>query len=263
MERWFVKSSPDLAGGVSEAEVVEKMTAAGVKIGLISVPFPMVRNPYIGGFEDPDMSMFRSVCERIAAVCRRHPGRAYGVPLIDPTQGMNAVREVEIAVREYGFKAVRIFGAAVNVRPNHPLCWPIYTKAIELGIPVTVNVGVPGPMRFASNQRPMDLDEVLVTYPELKLVLAHIGHPWHVESVALLQKHPNCYLMTSGWATRYVPTEVIHYLNTRGQNKVLWSADYPVQTFERCVREAHELPLRDGVLRKFMRENAMQVFGLG
>jgi predicted TIM-barrel fold metal-dependent hydrolase len=52
-------------------------------------------------------------------------------------------------------------------------------------------------------------------------------------------------------------------MNTRGQHKVMWSADYPIQTFDRCVREAQELPLRDGVLRKYMRENALQVFKLG
>jgi predicted TIM-barrel fold metal-dependent hydrolase len=176
---------------------------------------------------------------------------------------MNAVRMVEIAAREFGMRAVRMMGALTNVPPNHALCYPVYAKCIELGLPIVINVGVPGPMRFAKYQRPMDLDEVLVTFPELRVVLTHVGHPWHEETVALLQKHPNCYLMTSGFVPKYIPEAVLRYMNTRGQDKVMWSADYPIQRFERCVEEALRLPLRDGVVRKYMRENALRVFGLG
>jgi uncharacterized protein len=52
-------------------------------------------------------------------------------------------------------------------------------------------------------------------------------------------------------------------MNTRGQHKVMWSADYPIQSFERCTREALEMPLREGVLRRYMRDNALEVFKLG
>jgi predicted TIM-barrel fold metal-dependent hydrolase len=262
--RWFAKSSPDVLGGVTPEQMFEKMDAAGVQIGLLTSGLGGVpRNPYVGGFEDLTIDRFRSICEKVAGVCRQFPGRYYGAAMIDPTQGMNAVRMVEIAVKEYGFRAVRLFGALTNTPPNHPLCYPIYTKAIELDIPVTVNVGVPGPLRFARFQRPMDLDDVLVSLPEVKIVMTHVGHPWHLETVALLQKHANCYLMTSGWAPKHVPAEIIHLMNTRGQHKVMWSADYPIQTFDRCIGEAHELPLRDGVLRKYMRDNALNVFKLG
>jgi predicted TIM-barrel fold metal-dependent hydrolase len=262
--RWFSKTSPDILGGVTPEQMFQKMDAAGVRIGLLTGGLGAVpKNPYLGGFEDFTLDRFRAVCERHAAICNQFPGRFYGAAMIDPTQGMNAVRMVEMAVKEYGFRAVRLFGALVNIPPNHPLCWPIYTKAIELDVPVTVNVGMPGPLRFANNQRPIDLDEVFVSLPEVKIVMTHVGHPWHLETVALLQKHANAYLMTSGWAPKHVPAEIIHLMNTRGQHKVMWSADYPIQQFDRCVREAQELPLRAGVLRKYMRENALEVFKLG
>jgi predicted TIM-barrel fold metal-dependent hydrolase len=263
IRKWFAQSSPDILGGVTPDQMFQKMDAAGIQTGfLCSGLGPVYKNPYLGGNEDLTLDKYRDYCASIAKVVNEHPGRLVGTAMIDPTQGMNAVRQVEIAVREFGFKLVRMMGALTNVPPNHPLCWPIYTKAIELGVPVSVNLGVPGPVRFAKMQRPADLDEVLCTYPELVMVATHIGHPWHLETVAMLQKHPNFYLMTAGWAPKHIPAEIIHFLNTRGQHKVLFAADYPIQTFDRCVREAHELPLRDGVLRKYMRENAMAVFGL-
>lgn len=262
--RWFAKSSPDVLGGVTPEMMFQKMDAAGVQIGLLTAGIGGVpKNPYVGGYDDLTMERFRGICEKVAAVCKQFPGRYYGACMLDPTQGMNAVRMLEMAVKEYGFVAGRLFGALVNIPPNHPLCYPIYTKAIELDVPITVNIGVPGPLRFAKFQRPIDLDDVLVSLPEAKIVATHVGHPWHLETVAMLQKHANFYLMTSGWAPKHVPQEIIHTMNTRGQHKVMWSADYPIQTFDRCVREAHELPLRDGVLRKYMRDNAMQLFKFG
>lgn len=261
---WFAKSSPDILGGVTPEQMFKKMDAAGIQTGfLCSGLGPVYKNPYMGGNEGLTLEKYRAYCKGIADVCARYPGRLVGTAMIDPTQGMNAVRQVEIAVREFGFRLVRMMGALTNIPPNHALCYPVYAKAIELGVPVSVNLGVPGPIRFAKMQRPIDLDDVLVSFPELVMVATHIGHPWHIETVALLQKHPNFYLMTSGFAPKHIPDEIIHLMNTRGQHKVLFAADYPIQEFQRCVNDALELPLREGVRRKYMRDNALNVFKLG
>src|SRR5262249_15072854 len=130
-------------------------------------------------------------------------------------------------------------------------------------IPIAMNVGVPGPLWAGWVQEPMLLDEILLAFPELTIVGTHVGHPWHAETVALLQKHANFYLMTSGWLPKYLPSELIAFMNTRGAHKVMWSSDYPVQPFQRCVDEALRLPLRDGVLHRYMRTNALEVFRLG
>ena len=206
---------------------------------------------------------FRARCEEVATICRAYPGRIFGSCNIDPNLRMDAVRMVEIAVKEYDFRAVRMMGALTNLRPNDALCFPIYTKCIELNIPVVINIGFPGPLRYAKFQRPIDLDDVCVTYPELMVVATHIGHPWHLETVALLQKHANFRLMTSGFVPKYVPEEIIYTLNTRAQHKVMFASDYAIQDFQRCVDEALKLPLRPGILRRYMRENALETFRMG
>jgi predicted TIM-barrel fold metal-dependent hydrolase len=264
IRQWFAKSSPDILGGVTPEQMFQKMDAAGIQTGFLCKGLgPVYKNPYMGGNENLTLDDYREYCRSIADVCNQYPGRLVGTAMIDPTQGMNAVRQVEIAVKEFGFKLVRMMGALTNIPPNHALCYPVYAKAIELGVPVSVNVGVPGPLRFAKMQRPIDLDEVMISLPELVMVVTHIGHPWHLETVAMLQKHANFYLMTSGFAPKHVPQEIVHFMNTRGRHKVIFAADYPIQQFDRCVREAQELPLREGVLRRYMRENALEVFKLG
>jgi uncharacterized protein len=259
---WFLKSSPDLLGGVTPEHMMKKMTDAGVERGLLNIS-PMGNNigqPTIPNTAILTLDEWRAKCEEVANIAKAYPGRIFGTCNVDPNLRMDAVRMVEIAVKEYDFRAVRLFGATTNLRPNDALCMPIYTKAIELNIPVVVNIGFPGPLRFARNQRPIDLDDVCVTFPDLMVVATHNGHPWHLETVALLQKHANFRLMTSGFVPKYVPQEIIYTLNTRAQHKVMFSADYPIQDFQRCVDEALKLPLRPGILRRYMRENALETF---
>ena len=261
IREWFLKSSPDLIGGVSTEHWVNKMTAAGIERCLLN--FSVTRGmdqPTIPTTAPITLDDFRARCDEVATVCQAYPGRIFGSCNIDPNHRMNAVRMVEIAVKEYDFRAVRMMGALTNLRPTDPLCFPIYTKCIELQIPVVINIGFPGPLRYARYQSPLDLDDVCVTYPELTVVATHIGHPWHLETVALLQKHTNFRLMTSGFVPKYIPDEIIYTLNTRAQHKVMFAADYTIQDFHRCVDEALKLPLRQGVLRRYMRENALETF---
>jgi predicted TIM-barrel fold metal-dependent hydrolase len=66
--------------------------------------------------------------------------------------------------------------------------------------------------------------------------------------------------MTSAYAPRYLPPELIHFMNTRGQDKVIFASDHPVLSMDRCIQEAQALDLREGVLDKYLYANAFKVF---
>ena len=57
-----------------------------------------------------------------------------------------------------------------------------------------------------------------------------------------------------------IPDEVLHFMNTRGRERVMWASDYAILTFDRAVTDGLALPLREGVTRRYMRENALAVF---
>ena len=73
-------------------------------------------------------------------------------------------------------------------------------------------------------------------------------------------KYQNLHLMTSAYLPRYFPQQLIHYMNTRGQEKILYASDHPVLSMERCIPEAEKLDLRPGVLDKYLYENASRLF---
>src|SRR5258708_33798637 len=71
------------------------------------------------------------------------------------------------------------------------------------------------------------LDEVALTFPELRIVAGHIGHPWTDEMIGVAWKHENVYIDTSAYAPRYYPSQLVHYVKTYGQDKVLFGTTFP------------------------------------
>ncbi|MBI2958284.1 MAG: amidohydrolase family protein, partial [Chloroflexi bacterium] len=59
---------------------------------------------------------------------------------------------------------------------------------------------------------------------------------------------------------KHYPQEIIYYMNTRGADKVFFATAYPIIDFRRAMTEVKDLPLKDNVWPKFLRENAKKVF---
>jgi predicted TIM-barrel fold metal-dependent hydrolase len=106
----------------------------------------------------------------------------------------------------------------------------------------------------------MHLDRVCLDFPKLRICMAHGADPWWGVALRLMLKYRGLHLMTSAFAPKYFPSELIHFMNTRGQDKILYASDHPVLSMQRCLAEARDLDLREGVLQKFLRSNAERLF---
>ena len=260
--RWF-KDSKAMINGATIEEMVADMDESGIEFGIVTASAGGVpERPYMVGQNNSDAALDK-VLEKVAGMMKQYPGRFYGCVGIDPTGIMTAVRQLERAVRDYGMNSCWMMPALVGLPPNHAVYFPVYAKCVELGIPIKINVGIPGPLRFGEVQRPMHLDEVCIAFPELMVVSTHVGHPWQMETAALLQKHANFRLITSGFAPKHVPEEIWRVANTRAGHKVMWSSDYPILPMQRCSKEGWEVPLKDNVLELYLRQNAIETFKLG
>jgi predicted TIM-barrel fold metal-dependent hydrolase len=196
---------------------------------------------------------------------RDHPDRFFGCVDVDPNRGMDAVRDLVHAVEELGVKAASAFPCGLNpqVPINDKKFFPIYAKCVELDIPINVTAGVPGPRVPFAPQYVGLIDEVCWFFPELRFVTRHGCEPWADLAVKLLLKWPNLYYSTSAFAPKYYPKDVVHFANTRGADKVLYAGYFPMGlSLERIFGEMPDVPFRDHVWPKFLRENAIRVFKL-
>jgi predicted TIM-barrel fold metal-dependent hydrolase len=201
--------------------------------------------------------------EAALKIMESYPGRLYGRLSFDPREGMEALRKIDAIARGNPLiKALSVTPFAIQLPPNDKVYYPIYAKAIELDLPVTMTVGLPGPRVPGEMQNPLYLDEPLWFFPELKIVMMHGGEPWEAMCVKLMLKWPNLYYMTSAFAPKHYPKAVMHYANTRGAHKVFYAGYYPGISYERLQSDLENLELRDHVWPRFLRENAIEVFKL-
>ena len=191
---------------------------------------------------------------------KAHPERFFLGVQVDPRRLLRATRALKAVVRSEPVVLARITPFAIDVAPSDRVYYPVYAKCVELGLPLTINTGIPGPPAPAACQDPLHLDRVCLDFPELVLVMAHGADPWWSVAIRLLLKYPNLHLKTSAYAPRYFPPELLHFMNTRGQEKVIFASDHPALPMERALKEARALELRPGVLDRFLHDNAHRVF---
>lgn len=201
--------------------------------------------------------------DAIASIVHEYPDRFVGVATVDLEKPVPAVHELDRAVRELGFKALRIVPWLWNRPPNDKLYYPLYVKCIELGIPFCTQVGHTGPPMPSEVGRPVPyLDEVALTFPELTIVAGHIGYPWTDEMIGLAWKHENVYIDTSAWLPRYYPFQLQQYMQTYGKKKVLFASNFPQLFVDKCAEDARQQGLPAEIESLFLRDNAIRVFAL-
>jgi predicted TIM-barrel fold metal-dependent hydrolase len=202
--------------------------------------------------------------EMVAKICRKYPDRFSGLAGIDPTRGMQGLRELEYAVRELGFVGAHWYPHWFSMTPDAPQIYPYYAKCCELDIPIMMQVGQSliynKNRRLASTARPILLDQVAIDFPELVLIGIHIGVPWTNEMIAMCWKHENVYTAGDAYAPKHWPQDFVRYADSYGRHKVLFGTDFPVIDPERAVAEMSALGLRPESYRMLTRKNALRIF---
>jgi uncharacterized protein len=194
---------------------------------------------------------------------RRYPDRFVLGMSVDPNDVMGALRKIEQAKAEHDVVNAMVFpcGCVPQVAIDSPLMYPVYAKCVELDIPICVNGGIVGPRMPSWPQQVFRFDQVCYDFPDLTIVMMHGGEPWEDLAVKLMLKWPGLHYMTSAFAPKHYPKAIIDYANTRGADKIMFCGYFPAGlTLERQFTDLPNVPFRDHVWPKFLRENAMRVF---
>ncbi len=229
-----VKLNPEDRRGVSIENYLKKMDRAGIERSFLIAKRCGDLNVK-GSVETP--------YEEVYEVCRKYPDRFSGLAGVDPFRGMAGLRQLEVAVKEYGFVGAHLYPHWFGLPPDHAKYYPYYAKCCELDISIMMQVGnclvYQKDRRLPSVGHPITLDQVAIDFPELILIGIHIGWPWHDEMIAMAWKHPNVYIGLDAYAPKHWPASIVQYINT-----------FPLHHF------------RPEPLRKMLRDNAVRVFKL-
>lgn len=206
--------------------------------------------------EDPD-----EIFDRVSA----HSDRMFVHLRVDPHSGMRGIRRLtDLATRYKVIKSVTLSPFAIYpfIHPNSKEYYPIYAKCVELDLAVSINVGFPGPRIPAWVQDPMHLDEVCWFFPDLRVVMKHGGEPWEDACVKMMLRWPNLYYAVTGMSPKRYPAAIVHYLKSRGADKIMFSGYWPVFSYDMVYELVAQLDLKPETWAKFLSENAQRAFKL-
>lgn len=201
--------------------------------------------------------------DEVAGFIAHDPDLFVGAASVDLYRPMEAVRELRRAVKNLGFRALRVVPWLWNLPPNDRRYYPLYAECVELDIPFCTQIGHTGPLCPSEPGRPIPyLDEVALDFPELKIVAGHVGFPWINEAISLARKYPNVYIDTSAYRLTRLPQELRDYLRAGGAKKVMFGTNYPMISPVPARADLGQLGLDPEAEAAFLHGNAAHVFGI-
>jgi predicted TIM-barrel fold metal-dependent hydrolase len=165
----------------------------------------------------------------VASYVARDPARLIGFGSVDPSAA-SALDELERMKSELGLVGCKLGPIYQNVDPLGPEFLRVCEALERLGLPMLIHQGT----TFARagsllRARPILIDEIALRYPRLKIVIAHVGHPWFDEAIAVVRRHPNVYADISGLHTRrwLLYQALVAAIEYRVEHKLLFGSDFP------------------------------------
>jgi predicted TIM-barrel fold metal-dependent hydrolase len=167
-----------------------------------------------------------------AEFVRAYPDKLIGFLSVHP-HDVDCLEEIERSVSDLRLRGLKLGPNYQNFDPLGEAAFRVYRRAQELGLPIVFHTGT-SPVRLADLDyaHPRHFDRVAIAFPELKMVLAHMAHPWQATTIAVIRKHPNVYADIS--ALFYRPWSFYNCMLLAQEwgvlHKLLFGTDYLVST---------------------------------
>jgi predicted TIM-barrel fold metal-dependent hydrolase len=243
-EELFGNGGPDAWVRVTLADALASMDAAGIERGVLTVSD--------GGANDivtksPPLEVGLAACARAGGRLRL----AYALESV--AHPARVARQIVAAGVYDEVVAVGVFPSYLHTDLDDRLLYPIYAACTEAGLPVRINVGIVGPQWSSTHQDPMRLERILLDFPDLVVLAAHMGHPWERLVMRLIMKFPNLHLLTSAYRPKYFDTELVRFMDSsRGRGRIMFASDFPMLPIELAAADARALGLSDASLDEYL-----------
>lgn len=173
----------------------------------------------------------------VANYVAQAPDRMIGFLSVDPTQP-DWEEELREGHKRHGMRGIKLLPMYANFYPQDERLDPLWRYASEHQLPVLLHTGTTFVAKAPIDcTLPRHLDVVARRFPEVKMILAHLGHPYESETIVVIRKHPNLYADIS--ALIYRPWQLFHSLMLVHEynvwDKILFGTDYPVTTVAETV----------------------------
>ncbi|PYV92367.1 MAG: amidohydrolase [Acidobacteria bacterium] len=181
--------------------------------------------------------------EDVVNYVRQHSDKLVGFLSVDPTQP-RWQDELHQGHQDFRLKGIKLLSMYAGFKPNQPDLDYLWEYATRHRLPVLLHTGTTfidkAPLACTL---PRLLDDVAIRFPKVKIIMAHLSHPYEGECVVTIRKHPNVYADCS--ALHYRPFQLYHSLMLVQEygvwDKVLFGSDYPFTTVDASLEGMRKL----------------------
>ena len=180
--------------------------------------------------------------------------RLVGVAIVNPRRGEEALADLEEAVRDFGFRGLKLMPTVYGYPIESPVVDPVMRKAAELGIPVTIHSG-------GIHCMPSEIALLAARHPDVPIIMDHMGYRYYVEqAIAAARVLPNIYLGTA--TANNEPGAVLRAMREFGPDRVVFGSNWPASYPDLAVAALKRLDLDPAWERMLMGDTLARLYGL-
>ncbi len=183
--------------------------------------------------------------------------------------------EYDRCVGDLGCKGMKLGFNYQDCDPLSEEAFGVFARLEEDGLPVVLHIGTSAvsyaPLEYA---HPLKMDFVAIKFPKLKMVLAHVGHPWHGDCLAVVRKHENVWADVSAQFYRpwsfWSGMRLFHEWGVLG--KVFFATDWPItiagdnidalRGLARFAKDHHLPVIPEEEIEGIITRNSLDILGL-
>ena len=246
------KSAATFLGDEANANIPAYLGGSGEEAGIDDLLERMDTLGVATGVLTPGLT--RTGVEQALVVADEHQDRFFVAAMItDPGKPTRNVTHLRELAQHPKLCMVRVAPLFTQVPIDDARHYPVYQLCEELGLPVGINVGVPGPRVRSNVQHPERLEGVMIDFPTLTIIGAHMGHPYEELLMNYMRKWDRLYLSCTAFAPKYMDPALVAFMNTKTyRGRVLWGSDDPWFPMQRSLDEAKGLPLDEDAQAQFL-----------
>jgi predicted TIM-barrel fold metal-dependent hydrolase len=185
------------------------------------------------------------------------------------------LNELEADMASGKIRAVKLYIGYQHFYPDDDDCVPIYQLLMKYDLPVIFHTGdCVSTMARLKFSHPLTVDDLAFRFPDLKIVMAHMGNPWLWDAAEVIYKNENVYADLSGLITGLPEAyrdeyreRLLHQLENAiyycGADHMMFGTDYCLAAHADSIEFFSKLKIKEEDMENFLFKNAVELYGNG